>query len=348
MSCSRTIVVHPRPLGRRVLLGGIAFGLLVAGIGCHRVGALDAKERNNQDVAKAYEMIDQGDYAKAITIFREALDAYPTMARPHLDLALLLHDRQKDFLRAIYHYQRYLELRPDAEKKDMIEGRILQAERSFVAQRVTVNQADGISATELFDENQRLQQSLEQLNRTLASQAEELNTLRNAERQRVRAEVISGDANSANHAASLTPVQPAEPVIIEVVRPSLTDEGEEGTGMPLSTTSRPIAAPVATRAAPSVPVRVPAPVAAVAPTPDPVPIRPTVDEIEATLPAIAMEPPIATPRRTYTVQRADSLSKIAYKVYGDATLWRKIQEANWQVLGNSVNVRVGQVLEIPE
>ncbi|HAS84141.1 MAG TPA: hypothetical protein DCS43_16055 [Verrucomicrobia bacterium] len=344
MTCGRTIVVHLGTLKRHVLVAGVALGALASCMGCSRVGTLDGKERNNQIVAKAYEMTDQGDYTKASALFKEALDAYPTMARPHLDLALLLHDRQKDFLRAIYHYQRYLELRPDAEKKEMIQGRILQAERAFVAQRVTVNQADGISATELFDENQRLQQELEQLNRTLVSQTEELNSLRNAERQRVRAEVISGAANSANPVASLPPVQNAEPVIIEVVRPSLTDDEDDVRGSP-TIAPKPVAS-TTTMAPPSVPVS--APTATFTPRPDPIPLRPTAEEIEATLPAIAMENPVSASRRTYTVQRADSLSKIAFKVYGDATLWRKIQEANWQVMGDSVNVRVGQVLEIPE
>ena len=51
--------------------------------------------------------------------------------------------------------------------------------------------------------------------------------------------------------------------------------------------------------------------------------------------------------RSYTVRRGDSLSKIAYKVYGDATRWRGIQKANDQILRDSVNVQVGQVLVIP-
>jgi LysM repeat protein len=47
---------------------------------------------------------------------------------------------------------------------------------------------------------------------------------------------------------------------------------------------------------------------------------------------------------TYTVRRGDSLSKIAHKVYGDATLWRRILDANNLP---SVNVEVGQILIMP-
>jgi nucleoid-associated protein YgaU len=46
---------------------------------------------------------------------------------------LLYDTRQQDYIRAIYHYERYLELRPDAEKKKLIEDLIRQARLSFAA-----------------------------------------------------------------------------------------------------------------------------------------------------------------------------------------------------------------------
>jgi nucleoid-associated protein YgaU len=52
--------------------------------------------------------------------------------------------------------------------------------------------------------------------------------------------------------------------------------------------------------------------------------------------------------RTYAVRANDSLSAIAKRVYGDATKWRLIQDANREILGDSEVLRIGQVLEIPE
>jgi uncharacterized protein YidB (DUF937 family)/LysM repeat protein len=51
--------------------------------------------------------------------------------------------------------------------------------------------------------------------------------------------------------------------------------------------------------------------------------------------------------QSYTVERGDSLSKIAKKVYGNANEWRKIFEANRDQISNPDLIHPGQVLRIP-
>jgi len=306
----------------------LAVVLLCAG-GCRRAGVLDDRERGNRIVAKAYEMVDLGDYGVAADLFRKALDIYPTMARPHLDLALLLHDRQKDYVRAIYHYNRYLELRPGTEKDDLLRARIQQAERAFVGSRITVNGEDGPTAMQLLEENGALRSRVESLEKSVAVQEKELETFRLAERRRLREQVITGGEGAVTDippvavAASNAAVESVERAVLEpVTEPSVPSVGT--IPLPVPEVERPV------------PVERPD-----APTPRPaLPIA----ALE-TVPSNAAGQ--ASIERTYTVQRGDSLSRIAYKVYGDATRWRGIQEANSAVLGESVNVRVGQVLVIP-
>ncbi len=50
---------------------------------------------------------------------------------------------------------------------------------------------------------------------------------------------------------------------------------------------------------------------------------------------------------TYTVKKGDSLSKIAKRVYGDAQQWRKIHEANRDIIDNPDLIHPGQVLKLP-
>jgi nucleoid-associated protein YgaU len=65
--------------------------------------------------------------------------------------------------------------------------------------------------------------------------------------------------------------------------------------------------------------------------------------------AMATEPTNITPAgKTYTVVRGDSLSKIAQREYGDAKKWRKIFEANKDVIENPDLIEVGQDLIIPD
>ena len=51
--------------------------------------------------------------------------------------------------------------------------------------------------------------------------------------------------------------------------------------------------------------------------------------------------------RTYTVQKGDTLSGIAKKMYGDSTKWKKIYEANRSVIPDPKKLPVGAKLAIP-
>jgi nucleoid-associated protein YgaU len=64
---------------------------------------------------------------------------------------------------------------------------------------------------------------------------------------------------------------------------------------------------------------------------------------------MANEPRNITPAgTTYTVVKGDSLSKIAKREYGDAGQWRRIFEANRDVIENPDLIEPGQDLIIPE
>jgi nucleoid-associated protein YgaU len=58
--------------------------------------------------------------------------------------------------------------------------------------------------------------------------------------------------------------------------------------------------------------------------------------------------PTQSATRTYTVVTGDTLSKIAKSMYGDANKWRKIYEANTDIIKNPDLIHPGQVLKIPE
>lgn len=51
--------------------------------------------------------------------------------------------------------------------------------------------------------------------------------------------------------------------------------------------------------------------------------------------------------QTYTVVKGDSLSKIARRLLGDASLWPRIFEANKSIIKDPDMIHPGQVLTIP-
>jgi nucleoid-associated protein YgaU len=54
------------------------------------------------------------------------------------------------------------------------------------------------------------------------------------------------------------------------------------------------------------------------------------------------------PMTSYVVVKGDSLSKIAQRAYGDGRKWRKIFEANQDVIKDPDLIYPGQSLRIPE
>ena len=56
----------------------------------------------------------------------------------------------------------------------------------------------------------------------------------------------------------------------------------------------------------------------------------------------------AAPTNIYVVVKGDSLSRIAQRAYGDGNKWRKIYEANRDVIKDPDLIYPGQSLRIPE
>lgn len=93
--------------------------------------AIDALEEQDPAMEQALSLSKAQNYDDAIAMYQDVLMEQPGMAKPHLQLGLLLDDKKQDYLRAIYHYQRYLELRPEAQKRELIEELIRHARLSF-------------------------------------------------------------------------------------------------------------------------------------------------------------------------------------------------------------------------
>ena len=57
---------------------------------------------------------------------------------------------------------------------------------------------------------------------------------------------------------------------------------------------------------------------------------------------------VATAERTYTVIEGDTLSGIAKRMYGEANKWKRIYDANRDVIDDPDLIYPGQNLKIPE
>lgn len=252
-----------------IMAAALAVGLLA---GCtSQVPEQDALEFNYPAIRKARAKLREGDKQAALALLNRAIDEKPRLAQAHLEVAQLYDDYDRNYVRAIYHYERYLELRPQTEKKEMIEGFIRKAKIAFAAS--VAEQVPGLNkkVQALQADNDRLKQDLRQVRENLARR------------------------------------------IAAPVRPALAADGPPNVEPPI--------------AGPAIAESVMA------------------TEMDAKPTSALAGKPTGT---QYRVQRGDTLSVVAARVYHNPRKWKLIYDANRDTLGGSQKLKIGQVLIIPK
>lgn len=108
--------------------------LLLTGCGQKSGAALDAADEKDPRIRKGLELVQQKNWNEAVRQFDTALLKKPELGRPDLELAMIYHQQKKNYVRAIYHYERYLEKRPLTEKRALIQEWIRQAKVSLAGE----------------------------------------------------------------------------------------------------------------------------------------------------------------------------------------------------------------------
>lgn len=124
------------PIARVIILA-----VVLCGYGCDpKARFSDESERDHPAIRKGRELESAGDFEGARFTYQSLLNRDPSVARGHLALAFLLEKQGSNSVDAIYHFQRYLALRPDTEKRRMIQDHIRSAQLYYVS-TVFSNQA---------------------------------------------------------------------------------------------------------------------------------------------------------------------------------------------------------------
>ncbi len=114
--------------GAAVAVAG--FAAFLAGCG----GGGEAREENHPMMRRALALKHANDTDGAIATYTRHLDRNPGTARAHLQLAMLFdQEPREDFVRAVYHYERYLEFGHDAKTREYAEELLKRARLSDAA-----------------------------------------------------------------------------------------------------------------------------------------------------------------------------------------------------------------------
>ncbi|GEM_PF-1137069 len=124
--------MHP-DVRRRGAIAAVMAALLAAGCGAGG-GSGEAREENHPLMRRALALKQANDVDGAIRLYGEAVARNPGMARAHLQLAMLFDQEPKeDFVRAVYHYERYMELGREAKTKEHAAELLRRARLSYAA-----------------------------------------------------------------------------------------------------------------------------------------------------------------------------------------------------------------------
>lgn len=181
---------------------------VVAGFacGCERSGpATDAEAGREANYQRAKKFYEQHDFQAAAEFYKRALVANPEFANAHLEMGLLCDDKLGDPISAIYHYRRYLELRPDSEKRQLVSDFIERAKLSLAAKLPQSPLVDPSDLTRLQNEKAALLQE----NAQLRTQIAELEKATSAVKSATAVPPTATDSVAATVSVPVTIAQPA-------------------------------------------------------------------------------------------------------------------------------------------
>jgi len=149
---------------RLVWLACIASAALFSGIACNPTAATsDQEDEKNAYFQKAKKHYQEREFKKAVEYYRKALETAPNNAAAHFELGLLYDNELQDYSYAIYHYRRYLELRPDAEKAEYVKQFVDRCQLALAASMPNSPLVSAEEISRLNAENSNLLRQVEWL-----------------------------------------------------------------------------------------------------------------------------------------------------------------------------------------
>ncbi len=107
-----------------VLISGPAVLLALGLCGCLPPGSDPADEQKEPHFLAGKTRVNSLDFRGAIESFEKALEVNPRSSSAHFELGWLFNEKEPDPAAAIYHYEKYLKLRPSADNAELVRQRI--------------------------------------------------------------------------------------------------------------------------------------------------------------------------------------------------------------------------------
>ena len=131
--------------------------------GCIHSGQTRIEEEKEPHFLAGRSRVNAMDYRGAIECFDEALIANPHSASAHFELGWLYEQKDVDPAAAIYHYERYLKLRPNAADAETVKQRVFGLKQVLAQAVLPMPSTPGLQKEmeRMMEENRRLREEAE-------------------------------------------------------------------------------------------------------------------------------------------------------------------------------------------
>jgi LysM repeat protein len=148
-------------------LGLLAVGGLTLG-GCGPVSTSSADEEKEPQFQIGRSRVNAMDFQGAIEAFEQALETNPRSASAHLELGILFAEKEEAPATAIYHYEKFLQLRPEANNAETIRQHIFRLKQELAKGVLAIPPSAEIQRQleKLAEENRQLHDQLDRLRNT--------------------------------------------------------------------------------------------------------------------------------------------------------------------------------------
>ena len=156
----------------RLVGGACAVWLAVALSGCTPSGRSQLSEEKEPHFVLGKSRVNAMDFQGAIEAFEQSLEANPHSATAHFELGWLYDEKTSEPAAAIYHYQAYLKLNPNADNADVIKQRIYRCKQQLAADVLPLPSAPAAQQQleRLSEQNRQLQDEVGKWRAYYASQ----------------------------------------------------------------------------------------------------------------------------------------------------------------------------------
>lgn len=303
----------PVPLRRRVL-PLVAAAILALGLaGCGGDGRQSyATEADEPYYRQAEQMKRSGRLQEALSAYLRVIEKRGDDApESHLEAGLIYAQHIRDPIAAIYHFRKYLSLRPNSAQAPLVKQRIDAAVRDF---------ARTLPAQPLDTQVQRVD---------LIAAMDKLKLENDILKQQI-ADLQAGREATVSAAPTDAPAERPAPTPANRA-PASAAGSANNFSVSLDTMPTVRTRPAATRTEPVAP---------------PSTARPAATTAQKQAPA-AQTPSPARGARTHVVRPGDTLSNLSQRYYGNRTRWRDIYQANRATMRNEGDLKIGAQITIP-